>query len=108
MSSAIHPLNLGEVQVDGSFVVWQTNCGEPMYVPATAWLITGAGKPILVDAGFRSAEDVTAYSGLAARRAENQTLEAQLALHDPSPADIGTLGAHPPASRSCGPRPSAP
>ncbi len=68
MSLTIYPLNLGEVEVDFSFLVWQTTCGNPTYVPATAWLITGADKPILVDAGFRSAEDVKAYSGLNARQ----------------------------------------
>jgi hypothetical protein len=29
MSLTIYPLNLGEVEVDFSFLVWQTNCGTP-------------------------------------------------------------------------------
>lgn len=91
MSLAIYPLNLGEVEVDFSFLVWQTNCGNPTYVPATAWLITGAEKPILVDAGFRRAEDVKAYSGLNARQSAEQTLEAQLSRHNLKPEDIGYL-----------------
>ncbi len=91
MSLTIYPLNLGEVEVDFSFLVWQTTCGNPTYVPATAWLITGADKPILVDAGFRSAEDVKAYSGLNARQSSEQTLEAQLSRHNLKPADIGYL-----------------
>ncbi len=89
MSLAIYPLHLGEVEVDFSFMVWQTKCGTPTYVPVTAWLITGADKPILVDAGFRSAHDVKAYSGLNARQSSGQTLEAQLAKHDLRPTDIG-------------------
>ncbi|GAC1547413.1 MAG: MBL fold metallo-hydrolase [Herpetosiphon sp.] len=91
MSLAIYPLLLGEVEVDFSFLVWQTKCGTPTYVPATAWLITGADKPILVDASFRTAKDVTAYSGLNARRSDDQTLEAQLRKHNLQPADIGYL-----------------
>src|SRR5712691_10024001 len=89
MSLTIYPLNLGEVEVDFSFLVWQTNCGNPTYVPATAWLITGADKPMLVDAGFRSADDVKAYSGLNARQSSEQTLEAQLSRHNLKPTDIG-------------------
>ncbi len=89
MSLTIYPLNLGEVEVDFSFLVWQTNCGNPTYVPATAWLITGADKPILVDAGFRSAADVKAYSGLNARQSSEQTLEAQLSRYNLKPTDIG-------------------
>jgi len=91
MALSIHPLNLGEVEVDFSFLVWQTNPGNPTYVPATAWLIKGAAKPILVDAGFRSADDVKSYSGLNARQSKEQTLEAQLAKHDLKPGDIGYL-----------------
>ena len=89
MSLAIYPLYLGEVEIDFSFMVWQTNCGNPTYVPATSWLITGADKPILVDAGFRSAADVKAYSGLNARQSADQTLEAQLSRHNLKPGDIG-------------------
>jgi N-acyl homoserine lactone hydrolase len=89
MSLAIYPLHLGEVEVDFSFMIWQTKCGTPTYVPATAWLITGADKPIMVDSGFRSADDVKAYSGLNARQSPKQTLAAQLTKHDLEPADIG-------------------
>src|SRR5947209_19580839 len=88
MSLTIYPLNLGEVEVDFSFLVWQTNCGNPTYVPATSWLITGADKPILVDAGFPSAADVKAYSGVNARQSPEQTLEAQLSTYKRKPGEI--------------------
>src|SRR5205085_10759061 len=97
MSLAIYPLNLGEVEVDFSFMVWQTNSGNPTYVPATSWLITGADKPILVDAGFRRAADVKAYSGLNASQSADQTLEAQLSRHILKTGDIGYVDhTHPP------------
>src|SRR5437588_13029417 len=89
MSLAIYPLYLGEVEIDFSFMVWQTNCGNPTYVPATSWLITGADKPILVDAGFRSAADVKTYSGLNARQSADQTLEAQLSRYNLKPGENG-------------------
>lgn len=91
MSLVIYPLQLGEVEVDYSFLVWQTRCGTPTYVPATAFLILGADKPILVDAGFQSPERVKATSGLNARQSPDQTLEAQLARRNLKPDDIGYL-----------------
>src|SRR5260370_37289389 len=89
MSLTIYPLNLGEEEVDFSFLVWQTNCGTPTYVPATAWLITGADKPILINAGFRTAADFKTYSGLNARQSPEQYLEAQLSRYNLKPTAIG-------------------
>lgn len=89
MTLAIHALDLGDIQLDASFVVWQMDCGNPIWTPATAWLITGGEKPILVDSSFRDVEDAAAMQGLTCRRSPEQTLEAQLARHGLSPADIG-------------------
>ncbi len=91
MGYTIYPLLLGEVEVDYSFLVWQTNCGQATYVPATAFLILGADRPVLVDAGFQSPERVKEYSSLNARQTPDQTLEAQLARHNLRPEDIGYL-----------------
>lgn len=57
MAITVFPLDLGEMEMDRSFTVWQTGCGEREWFPAAAWLVLGAGKPILVDTGFRSVED---------------------------------------------------
>src|SRR2546422_5703556 len=91
VSLAIYPLILGEVEVDFSFLVWQTNCGTPTYVPSTSWLITGADKPILVDTSFASVDIVKSTSGLNSRRSPEMALEAQLAKYNLKPADIGYL-----------------
>src|SRR5260370_37166381 len=91
MSLTIYPLNLGEVEVDFSFLVWQTNCGTPTYVPATAWLITGADKPILIDAGFRSAADFKPDSELNARQCPEHTRGAQLSSDILKPTYIGDV-----------------
>jgi glyoxylase-like metal-dependent hydrolase (beta-lactamase superfamily II) len=51
------------------------------------WLILGSEKPILVDTGFRSAEDLSQI--VPARQSDEQTLEAQLAKHDLKTGDVG-------------------
>jgi N-acyl homoserine lactone hydrolase len=91
MSLSIHPLDLGDLEVDASFVNWQTGCGTNFWVPTTAWLIQGAERPILVDSSFRSVEDALSNQGLTARRSQQQTLEYQLGKHGLKPGDIGYL-----------------
>ena len=91
MALSIHPLDLGDIELDTSFVAWQTNCGEKIWVPTTAWLILGTDKPIMVDSSFRSVEDARANQGLNCRRSAEQELEFQLARHDLKLSDIGTL-----------------
>ena len=89
MALAIHPLDVGDLELDKSFVNWQTECGSKFWSTTTAWLILGADKPILVDTSFRSVEDSAANQGLVARRSQTQTLEHQLSLHSLKPEDIG-------------------
>jgi N-acyl homoserine lactone hydrolase len=91
MSFAVHPLNLGEIELDHSFTVWQTNIGQRIWSPTTAWLILGTKKPILLDTSFQSVDDAKSYEYLNCRRNSNQSFEAQLAKHDLSPADIGHI-----------------
>lgn len=91
MTLSVHALSLGELELDQSFTVWQTGLGEKIWSPTTAWLILGAGKPILVDTSFRSVEDAKSLQYLTARRSAEQTMEAQLARHGLKPADIGHL-----------------
>ena len=91
MSLSIHPLDLGDLEVDASFVNWQTGCGTNSWFPTTAWLIQGAERPILVDSSFRSVEDALSHQGLTARRSQQQTLEYQLGKHGLKPGDIGYL-----------------
>jgi N-acyl homoserine lactone hydrolase len=89
VSLSIFPVHLGETQVDFSMLVWQTNCGEKTWGPVLGWLIMGAEKPILVDTGFRSADELLANTGVSARQSEEQTLEAQLAKRELAPGDVG-------------------
>jgi|SRR5271163_1066070 len=94
MSLSIHPLDLGDLELDVSFVNWQTGCGTKFWAPTTAWLILGAERPILVDSSFRSVEDALSNQGLAARRSQQQTLDHQLHRHGLNSADIGYLSSH--------------
>jgi N-acyl homoserine lactone hydrolase len=85
----VHPLLLGEVEVDHTFLMWGTQPGTRVWIPTTAYLILGSQAPILVDASFRDAAEFTAASRVPARRTAEQTLEAQLARHELEPGDIG-------------------
>ena len=91
MSLTIHPLLLGEAEVDQSFLVWQSDPGTRVWVPIVSYLILGADQPLLVDAGFSSPERMYEHSGIPTRQSPDQTLEAQLARHDLEPADVRYL-----------------
>lgn len=91
MSLSIHPLDLGDLELDASFVNWQTGCGTKSWYPTTAWLILGSEQPILVDSSFRSVEDALSNQWLTARRSPQQTLEFQLGEHGLKLADIRYL-----------------
>jgi glyoxylase-like metal-dependent hydrolase (beta-lactamase superfamily II) len=85
----IHPLLLGEVEVDHTFIAWGSEPGRRLWIPTIAYLVLGAERPILVDASFRDPAEFTAASGVPARRAPEQQLEAQLARLGLEPGDIG-------------------
>jgi N-acyl homoserine lactone hydrolase len=85
----VHPLLLGEVEVDHTFVMWSSQPGTRLWIPTTAYVILGADAPILVDASFRDAAEFTAASGVPARRTPEQQLDAQLARLGLEPGDIG-------------------
>jgi glyoxylase-like metal-dependent hydrolase (beta-lactamase superfamily II) len=91
MALTIHPMNLGLAAVDSSFMVFGHNPGTPVLAPCTSYLILGGEKPIMVDSGFRDAEELTASSGVRFTQAEDQTLEANLARHRLRPDDIGMV-----------------
>ena len=89
MNYKIYPLDVGDLEVDSSFLSWQTNCGKQVSATTTAWLVTGADKPILIDTSFRSVEDAAKFQGLICKRSEHQTLQAQLARFEISLEDVG-------------------
>jgi glyoxylase-like metal-dependent hydrolase (beta-lactamase superfamily II) len=87
----VQPLLLGEVEVDHTFLAWASEPGRRQWIPTTAYLVLGAERPILIDASFRDAGQFTSASGVPARRAPEQELEAQLNRFGLEPGDIGYL-----------------
>lgn len=87
----IFPLNVGDLQLDTSFVNWQTDCGVKNWYPTSAWLIKGAEKLVLVDTSFRSVSDAAVNQGLTARRDPQQEMQVQLGKFGVTPDDIGFL-----------------
>ena len=91
MSLSIYPMNLGDVEIDHSFLVWGTNQGTIATVPNFGYLILGADKPILVDTSFRSVEGMLKTCNLTVHRTSKHSLEGNLARFKLKPADIGYI-----------------
>jgi glyoxylase-like metal-dependent hydrolase (beta-lactamase superfamily II) len=88
MTLSVHPLNVGDLQLDNTFWVWQTDPGTLVWRPTTAFLILGGADPVLVDTSFRSVDDASAKQGLVSRRSDEQSLPAQLRRFGLEPGDI--------------------
>ena len=92
MTLTIRQLDLGDAKVDSSFPVWGMTPGTPIVLPIFAYLILGADHgPILVDAGFRDADALTAATGIGFSQSEDQRLANQLAAHHLTAAEIATV-----------------
>jgi glyoxylase-like metal-dependent hydrolase (beta-lactamase superfamily II) len=92
MSLTIHPLDLGHVTVDSSFLAFQWNPGTPADVACYSYLILGSDTPILVDTSYAGAAELREASGIAFDDpTPEQTMERQLAKFDLRPEDIGVV-----------------
>jgi glyoxylase-like metal-dependent hydrolase (beta-lactamase superfamily II) len=87
MSLKIHPINLGNMQLDSSGLVMFRNPGEQVTIPVLGFLITGGEEPILVDTGSRSVEQYAAF-GLPYEVTPEMTLEYHLSQHGLRMKDI--------------------
>jgi glyoxylase-like metal-dependent hydrolase (beta-lactamase superfamily II) len=87
MALKIHPINLGNMQLDSSGLVLFRNPGETVTIPVLGFLITGGEEPILVDTGSRSIEQYAAF-GLPYEVTPEMTLEYHLAQHGMRMKDI--------------------
>ena len=54
MPLEIKILDLGDIELEASFLVLGHNCGRTKRVPVYGYLILGGAYPILVDTGYRS------------------------------------------------------
>jgi N-acyl homoserine lactone hydrolase len=91
MALSIYPINLGDVEIDHSFLVWGTKQGTTATVPNFGYLILGADKPIVVDTSFRSVEGMLATCNLTVHRNGEHSLEGHLARFNLKPSDIGYI-----------------
>jgi len=87
----VHPLRLGEAETDASFLVWGMTPGVRRTIPISAYLILGAGEPLLVDAGKRVEGGRVERGMHVFTRVREHALAVQLAPHGLAPDDIGTL-----------------
>lgn len=91
MALTIHPISLGEGEVDTSFAVWQLTPGTKVKVPLTGYLILGGTEPILVDSGVGDPAKLSESVGIPFTRSEEQTLPVALAKHGLGVEDIGLV-----------------
>jgi glyoxylase-like metal-dependent hydrolase (beta-lactamase superfamily II) len=87
----IHVLQLGDNEVESSFLVKGWNCGVRARVPTHGFLILGNDVgPILVDTGYRDPEIMTRL-GMQGVVEEGQGLEPELAQHGLTVDDIALI-----------------
>jgi N-acyl homoserine lactone hydrolase len=85
----IHPMSLGEVTADTSYLAFGWTPGTKMQVPFLSYLILGGAAPIVVDLGIRVDEGVEQPSHR--RVGPEHALAPQLARHGVEPADVGLV-----------------
>src|SRR5690349_15126755 len=56
MALEVHVLDLGDIELDTSFLVLAQDPGRRQEVPTFGFLITGGEAPIVVDTGFSNPE----------------------------------------------------
>ncbi len=87
MTFQIKRLNFGSVTIDRSMRVRGTSPGQLIDVPAQGYLLLGAGKPVLVDAGYRD----PSVLGAGGTVAPGEGFHEQLAAHGVTPADLACV-----------------
>lgn len=87
MALQIHLLELGDIELEGSFLVLGQDCGRVRRVPTHSYLITGGAYPILVDTGFRD-NAIMESLGMRGLQYDDNMIENQLAKHGLKLGDI--------------------
>jgi glyoxylase-like metal-dependent hydrolase (beta-lactamase superfamily II) len=90
MSLEIKLLDLGDIELESSFLVLAHDCGVTAEVPVFGFLVLGGEVPVLVDTGF-SHPEIMANLGMKASYKGEQGLDKQLAKHGVSKADVGFI-----------------
>ena len=90
MGLEIKILDLGDIELESSFLVLGHDCGVPIQVPVFGFLILGGDTPIIVDTGF-SHPDIMGNLGMKGFYKGDQGMDKQLAKHGVQKADVGFI-----------------
>src|SRR3954453_9872516 len=88
MGLEVHVLDLGDIELDTSFLVLAQDPGRRQEVPTFGFLITGGEAPIVVDTGF-SEPEIMGNLGMKGWWRDGQGVESALATHDLTMEDVG-------------------
>src|SRR3954447_9921898 len=87
MGLEVHVLDLGDIELDTSFLVLAQDPGRRQEVPTFGFLITGGEAPIVIDTGF-SHPEIMGNLGMKGWFRDNQGMEPQLKKHGLTMADV--------------------
>ncbi len=87
MSLEIKILDIGDIELDSSFLVLARDPGRIARVPTLSYLITGGSELILVDTGYRNVE-IMERLGMRGIQTREQVLDNALAQHGVKMSDI--------------------
>ncbi len=87
MALEIKILDLGDIELEGSFLVLGHNCGRTRRVPVYGYLILGGPWPVLVDTGYRS-NQIMETLGMRGLQFHENMIENQLNRYGLRPGDI--------------------
>ncbi|MBV9047609.1 MAG: N-acyl homoserine lactonase family protein [Solirubrobacterales bacterium] len=87
MSLEVKVLDLGDIELDTSFLVLAQDPGRRQEVPTFGFLITGGEAPVVVDTGF-SHPEIMGNLGMKGWWRDGQGMERQLAKHGLEMADV--------------------
>jgi glyoxylase-like metal-dependent hydrolase (beta-lactamase superfamily II) len=87
MGLEVKVLDLGDIELDTSFLVLALEPGQAQQVPTLGFLITGGEAPIVVDTGF-SDPSIMGNLGMTGWWRDEQGMEKQLAKHGLEMKDV--------------------
>jgi len=87
MALEIKLLDLGDIELESSFLVLGRDCGRTRRVPVYGFLILGGQYPVLVDTGYRN-NAIMETLGMRGLQFHENMIENQLARHGLKPGDI--------------------
>jgi glyoxylase-like metal-dependent hydrolase (beta-lactamase superfamily II) len=90
MGLEIKVLDLGDIELESSFLVLGHDCGVKLEVPTFGFLILGGETPIVVDTGF-SRPEIMGNLGMKGFYKGDQGMSKQLAKHGLSESDVGYI-----------------